>query len=157
MKDQRMTSTLSDERVLELIEAYGADPAAFPKAMREIAARRMAEAPGLFAKALDDARRLDQFLDLVPAAEVSASLRNSLLAWAPKPKRDAGAKFGLWRFLPGWLPAGAAASLVMGLVIGVNVSLPASVASAETTDETDVVMYAALGFGDYELMSEAAE
>jgi anti-sigma-K factor RskA len=136
MKDQRMTSTLSDERVLELIEAYGADPAAFPEAMREAAARRMAEAPGLFAKALDEARRLDQFLDLVPATEVSASLRDSLLARAPNPKRAAGVKIGLWRFLPGWLPAGAVASLVMGLVIGVNVSLPASVASAQATDES---------------------
>jgi hypothetical protein len=55
------------------------------------------------------------------------------------------------------LPAGAVASLVMGLLIGVNVSLPASVASADTSDEADAVMYAALGFGDYELMSETAE
>lgn len=151
MKDQRMTSTLSDERILDLIEAYGADPAAFPEAERAAATRRIAEAPGLFAKALEEARRLDQFLDLVPEADVSVSLRNSLLASAPKPQR------GLRRFLPGWLPAGAVASLVMGIMIGVNVSLPSSVASAQTTDETDAVMYAALGFGDYELMSEAAE
>ncbi|WP_321490339.1 hypothetical protein [uncultured Hyphomonas sp.] len=157
MKDQRMTPTLSDERILDLIAAYGADPAAFPEAERAAATRRIAEAPGLFAKVLDDARRLDQFLDLVPEADVSASLRNSLLASAPKPQRAARPERGLGRFLPGWLPAGAVASLVMGIMIGVNVSLPSSVASAQTTDETDAVMYAALGFGDYELMSEAAE
>lgn len=157
MTDQRMTSTLSDERILDLIEAYGADPAAFPETERESAARRITEAPGVFAKALEDARRLDQFLDLVPEAEVSASLRDSLLASAPKPKRAARPERGLRRFLPGWLPAGAVASLVMGVMIGVNVSLPSSVASAQTSDEADAVMYAALGFGDYELMSEAAE
>ena len=152
-----MTPTLSDERILDLIEAYGADPAAFPEVEREAAARRMTEAPGLFAKTLAEARRLDQLLDLVPEADVSASLRDSLLASAPKPKRAARPENSLRRFLPGWLPAGAVASLVMGIMIGVNVSLPSSVASAQTTDETDVVMYAALGFGDYELMSEAAE
>ncbi|MEZ6001391.1 hypothetical protein [Hyphomonas sp.] len=157
MKDPRMTSTLSDERILDLIEAYGADPAAFPEAVSDAAARRMAEAPGLFAKALDDARRLDQFLDLVPETEVSASLRDSLLASAPKPKRAARPEIRLRRFLPGWLPAGAVASLVMGIMIGVNVSLPSSVASAQTTDDADAVMYAALGFGDLDLMSEAAE
>ncbi|WP_273184187.1 hypothetical protein [Hyphomonas adhaerens] len=157
MKDPRMTPTLSDERILDLIEAYGADPVAFPEAERDAAVRRMNEAPSLFAKALDEARRLDQFLDIVPETEVSASLRDSLLASAPKPARAARPERGLWRFLPGWLPAGAVASLVMGLMIGVNVSLPASVASAQTTDETDAVMYAALGFGDLDLMSETAE
>ncbi len=154
MKDKGM---MPDDRILELIEAYGADPAAFPETEREAAARRIAEAPGLFAKALEDARRLDQFLDLVPEAEVSVSLRGSLLASAPKSKTTARPENSLRRFLPGWLPAGAVASLVMGIVIGVNVSLPSAVTSAQTTDEADAVMYAALGFGDLELMSEAAE
>jgi len=148
---------MPDDRILELIGAYGADPAAFPEAERDAAAHRIAEAPGLFAKALEDARRLDQFLDLVPEVQVSASLRDSLLASAPRPRKTRRAENGLRRFLPGWLPAGAVASLVMGIMIGVNVSLPASVVSAQTTDEADVVMYAALGFGDYELMSETVE
>ena len=154
MKDKEM---MPDDRILELIEAYGADPAAFPEVEREAAACRIAQAPGLFAKALEDARRLDQFLGLVPEAEVSASLRGSLLSSAPKPKKAARPENNLRRFLPCWLPAGAVASLVMGIMIGVNVSLPSSVASAQTTDEADAVMYAALGFGDLELMSEAAE
>jgi hypothetical protein len=157
MKDAGKTSAVSDERILNLIEAYGADPAAFPEAERQAAAQRMTEAPGLFARSVEEASRLDDVLNLIPDVEVSASLRDSLLAGAPKPARAGRQGSGLRRFLPGWLPAGAVASLVMGLLIGVNVSLPASVASADTSDEADAVMYAALGFGDYELMSETAE
>ena len=157
MKDRGNTPIVSDERIIALIEAYGAEASAYPEAERQAAARRMAEAPGLFAKALEDARRLDDVLNLVPEVDVPASLRDSLIASAPKPARAGRAQSGLLRFLPGWLPAGAVASLVMGLLIGVNVSLPASVANADTTDEADAVMYAALGFGDYELMNETAE
>lgn len=159
MKDPMNKSVLSDERIFDLIGAYGADPSAFPEAERAAAARRLAEAPGLFAAALEEARQLDSFLGLVPEVDVPASLRDSLLASAPKQKKASRFEGGFDRFLPSWLPAGAVASLVMGVLIGVNVSLPASVASAETntTDEADAVMYAALGFGDYELMSETTE
>lgn len=159
MKDPMNKSVLSDERIFDLIGAYGADPSAFPEAEQAAAARRIAAAPGLFAAALEEARRLDSLLEMVPEVDVPASLRDSLLASAPKQKKVSRFEGGFGRFLPSWLPAGAVASLVMGVLIGVNVSLPASVASAETntTDEADAVMYAALGFGDYELMSETTE
>jgi hypothetical protein len=153
-----MTPSLSDARILDLIEAYGADPAAFPEAERNAAARRMAESPAVFATALADARQLDSALGLLPEVTVPAALRASLLASAPAPKKAVRSGAGLKRFLPAWLPAGALASLVMGVLVGVNVAAPVSVATATpAVDEADSVMYAALGFGDYDLMSESTE
>jgi hypothetical protein len=154
-----MTKSLNDARILDLIEAYGADPAAFPEAERAGAARRLAEAPAVFATALADARRLDSALGLLPEVTVPPALRACLLASAPAPKnvvRGSGAS--LKRFLPAWLPAGALASLAVGVLVGVNVAAPVSVASVTpAVDEADSVMYAALGFGDYDLMSETTE
>lgn len=152
------TPLMNDDRILELIAAYGADPDAFPEAERADAARRMAEAPAVFANALEEARLLDGLLGQMPDVAVSPALRDALVSSAPKtkpaPVRNGG---GLRRFLPGWLPAGAVASLAMGLLIGVNVSMPATVATASTDDEADAVMYAALGFGDYSLMDESTQ
>ena len=153
-----MTKSLNDARILDLIEAYGADPAAFPEAERAGAARRMAEASAVFATALADARRLDSALGLLPEVTVSPALRASLLASAPTPKKAVRSGVGLKRFLPAWLPAGALASLAVGVLVGVNVAAPVSVASVTpAVDEADSVMYAALGFGDYDLMSETTE
>ncbi|MEZ6012928.1 MAG: hypothetical protein R3C08_13800 [Hyphomonas sp.] len=151
-------SLISDARILELIGAYGADPAAFPEAERAEAARRMAEMPAVFAAALDEARLLDDFLGRMPDVTVSPALREALVSSAPKAKTaPVRSGTGLRRFLPGWLPAGAVASLAMGLLIGVNVSMPATVATASADDEADAVMYAALGFGDYSLMDESTQ
>jgi len=151
---------ITDERIFELIAAYGADGNAWPEAERAAARRRMAEAPALFASALEEARSLDAALGGLAEIDVPASLRDALIASAPKPQQSAGrAGSGWMRFVPRWVPAGAFASLAMGLLIGVNVSLPASVATASTAEEeADAVMYAALGFDDYgALMDEITE
>jgi len=151
-------SLISDARILELIGAYGADPNAFPEAERTEAARRIAEVPAVFAAALEEARLLDDVLGRMPDVTVSPALRETLVSSAPKAKTaPVRSGTGLRRFLPGWLPAGAVASLAMGLLIGVNVSMPATVATASADDEADAVMYAALGFGDYSLMDESTQ
>ena len=153
------TPPITDERIFALIDAYGADPDAFPEAERADAKRRMTDAPALFAVALEDARLLDGMLGRLPDVTIPAALRETLIAGAPKAKKVDGRNgAGLRRFLPAWLPAGAVASLAMGILIGVNVSAPAAVATASVADEdADAVMYAALGFGDYSLMNESTE
>ena len=152
------TPGMTDERIFELIEAYGADPEGFPEAERAGAMQRMSAAPALFAAALDEARRLDGALARLPDVTVSSALRAALLADAPKPEKAASrSASGLRRFLPAWIPAGALASLAMGILIGVNVSVPSAVATASADDEADAVMYAALGFGEYALMDETTE
>ena len=64
----------TDERIFALIDAYGADPDAFPEAERDLARRRMAEAPALFASALKEAALLDGVLDGLPDVDVPAPL-----------------------------------------------------------------------------------
>jgi len=149
---------MTDERIFELIDAYGADPHAFPEAERDAVRKRLAEAPGLFAAALEQARSLDTMLARLPEPAVPEALRASILAAAPQAPKPAatGLRGRLFGRLPNWIPAGAVASLAMGLLIGVNVSVPASMATA-STDDADTVMYAALGFDDYSLINEGME
>ncbi|MEZ5945939.1 MAG: hypothetical protein R3C13_08215 [Hyphomonas sp.] len=147
---------ISDERIFEMIEAFGADVRAFPEVEQEAARRRMTEAPGVFASALEAARSLDSMLAGLPEPSISSALREGILAAAPRDRTQAAGRWGLLSRLPNWLPAGAFASLAMGLVIGVNVSLPAAVATASVED-ADSVMYAAFGFDDYPLIDEAIE
>ena len=75
--------TLSTERVLELIEAYGAEPGAWPDDERAAASMLIAESPDLFASALADSRALDALLLNEAVPEPSAALSEAILAAAP--------------------------------------------------------------------------
>jgi len=135
---------ITDERVLALIEAYGADPDMFPEAERAAAKSRMAEHPGRFADAVAAARDLDGILAGMPDITTPASLRDALISSAPKPARASR-----WK-LPVWIPAGALASLTVGLFAGMSVAQPIT-----TQDEqAEAAVYAALGFDTYTLEIE---
>lgn len=142
-----MTVTvINDARVLELIEAYGAEPMGWPEDERDAARARLAAHPEAFAEALALARALDAALALDPVPEPSAQLTETILAAAPSaPRARAGLFAGLSALLfPQGLrwPAGAAlASLVMGLVGGY-----AYAATGIGYDQADSVYYAAFGF-----------
>lgn len=137
---------ITDERVLALIEAYGADPDMFPEAERAAAKSRMAEHPGRFADAVAAARDLDGILAGMPDITTPASLRDALISSAPKPKP---ARASRWK-LPVWIPAGALASLTVGLFAGMSVAQPIT-----TQDEqAEAAVYAALGFDTYTLEIE---
>lgn len=137
---------MTHERVLELIEAFGAEPMGWPEDERE-AARALLEAdPDAFASALAEARALDQALALEPVPEPSASLADAILAAAPV---SAPARASLLGGLSSLLfpqgtrwPAGAAlASLLMGLVGGY-----AYASTGIGYDQADSAYYAAFGF-----------
>lgn len=137
---------ITDERVLALIEAYGADPDMFPEAERAAAKSRMAEHPGRFADAVAAARDLDGILAGLPDITTPASLRDALISSAPKTKP---ARASRWK-LPVWIPAGALASLTVGLFAGMSVAQPIT-----TQDEqAEAAVYAALGFDTYTLEIE---
>lgn len=134
---------ISDERVLALIETYGADPDMFPEAERAAARARMQAHPERFEAALDAARQVDALLGNVPDIVTSDELRNALIASAPKapaPRRSG------WK-LPVWIPAGALASLVVGLFAGMSVAQPVTTQD----DQAEAAVYAALGFDMYTL------
>ncbi|MEL7033890.1 MAG: hypothetical protein AAGL97_15525 [Pseudomonadota bacterium] len=137
--------TISTERVLELIAAYGAEPGAWPKDERAAATQLLETAPDLFAAALDEARALDALLQTERVPEPSLQLGETILAVAPTAKRvRKGAFNGLTALIfpqgVRW-PAGAAlASLMMGLVGGY-----AYAATGAGYDQADLAYYAAFG------------
>ncbi len=136
---------MTQERVLELIAAYGAEPMGWPEDERD-AARALLEAePGAFAAALSDAEALDQALCLEAVPEPSAILAESILAAAPDaPRTQSGLidRLSAVLFPQGirW-PAGAAlASLAMGLIGGY-----AYASTGIGYDQADSAYYAAFG------------
>ncbi|MCR9270287.1 MAG: hypothetical protein NXH72_09895 [Hyphomonadaceae bacterium] len=137
---------MTAERVLELIEAFGAAPGGWPEAERA-AARALLEAqPDLFAAAIADARAVDDLLSEEVVPEPSLDLAQSILAQAPQVVPEQNNLIGVLGrviFPQGarW-PAGAViASLFMGLVGGYSYA-----STGAGYDQADSAYYAAFGF-----------
>lgn len=133
---------MTEDRLIELIESWGADPSAFPEAERAAARALLATNPARFAAAIDEARALDAALARMPDILPSAALTEALVASAPKPKR-AGGGFRLSKFAP-WAPASCAAALAAGLFMGLMVAPTASADS--DTDDVQALLEEAIGY-----------
>lgn len=77
------------DRALQVIEAYGANPARWPERDR-VLMNGMRDAP-VVADALREAQALDMMLDKDPAPEIDRTLMNRLVAAAPVAAPDANA------------------------------------------------------------------
>lgn len=147
-------STMTDERVLELIDAFGAEPGGWPEADREAADAHIRANPHVFEAALEQARALDMMLAAEPIPEPSAQLAERILASAPA--AESARRRNLLSVLGGVImpngrrwPAGAAlASLTMGLFAGYAAS--ASTPSSVYQTDAENVVYGAIGYGDFE-------
>lgn len=108
---------MTQERFLEILEAYGSDPARWPEVERE-AAQAYADAhPELVAQAIETERQLDAWLG--PAeAEVSPLLEARILQHAPRLKP---AVFEHWR-----LTGAVAAAVLVAVTIGFGSNLVGS-------------------------------
>lgn len=144
---------MTDDRLLELIEAWGADVNAFPEGERAAAKALLAAHPARFASALAEARLLDAAFSQMPEILPSPALTEALVASAPKPSQAPGGR-RLPRFLP-WAPAGGFAALATGLFMGFLVAPAASAASP--TDEAASVLEHALGFDPAAFTEELGE
>jgi len=144
---------MTEDRLIELIEAWGADPSAYPEAERAAAKALLAARPERFAEALAEARALDAALARMPEILPSAALTEALIASAPKPRLASGG-FRLPKFAP-WAPAGGFAALAAGLFMGVMVAPTASAAS--DTEEVEIVLEHALGFDPAAFAEELGE
>lgn len=147
-----MTKTMTDARLIALIEAWGADVKAFPEAERDAAAALLAEAPQRFATHLTAAREMDALLCTVPESLPSAALTAALIDSAPRPRPQRRNWFAA---IPRWPAAGALASLAIGLAIGLATAQP--VADDAPEDAVDTLVYAALGFDTLTYTQEAAQ
>ena len=144
---------MTDDRLFVLIEAYGAEPGAWPEDERAAAERLLASDPSRFASALEDARALDLVIEQDAMIEPPAGLAERLLADAPTaPKQRGGILQSLADIImPNGVrwPAGAAlASLVMGLLAGYTTAAAAPADTYQT--EAEEVVYSALGYDAFE-------
>ncbi|MEQ8442891.1 MAG: hypothetical protein RIM33_15350 [Alphaproteobacteria bacterium] len=118
-----MGGNVTEDRLIEILDAYGADPLAWPERERYDAQRLAADPSPRLAAALDDAAALDQLLSRASVPEMSDAAIARLVADA---KPGQFAKVGrLFSQLSGWTgpiwqPAGAlACALFLGIGVGV--------------------------------------
>lgn len=102
---------MTQERFIEILEAYGADPARWPEAEREAAEAYARAHPDLVADALAIEAELDAALG--PAeVEASALLEARIMKSMPRPATGG---------LPSWRIAGAvAAALLVAVSVGMG-------------------------------------
>ena len=143
-------TNMTEARVLELIEAYGPEPAAWPEQEREPASAMLRARPSVFSEALAEARALDAALLALPEPQAPAGLAERIIASAPvaKTARAAGIldavrdKLSIGGKL--WPSATAMASAVFGMFIGYSALGATQVASVDYADEA---VYAAFDEG----------
>ena len=151
-----MRNEMNLERLREIVDAYGASATRWPEAERPAAEALLAASAEARALA-DDAARFDALLDMAPAEEPSAALRERLMAARPRAaaplagpaaetpyRKERGFFSGLleavWPYGSAAFPAGAlAAALVMGMVLGStsDISVFDSGTSVATTSDTE--------------------
>lgn len=144
------------ERVFELIEAFGAHPAAWPEDERDVAAAMIEAQPAVFASALADAQALDRMLMDAPMIAPSTNLTARILQdapAAPRPRIVAQLKSVIFPQGTRW-PAGATlASLAMGLIGGYAYASTGSI-----YDEAGEAYYSAFSYdAEVAWVSEDAE
>lgn len=150
------TRVMTDERLMVLIEAYGAYPIAWPEEERDAAEAHLAAHPERFEGALKAARRLDALFEEDAIMAPPEGLSARILADAPSARRRSGFATSLGRlFLPQgrrWPASAALASLVVGLFAGYTAS--AMTPASPYEDEAESIVYAALGYDGLETLIE---
>lgn len=145
---------MTNARVIELIEAYGREPAAWPEDERAAAQDLLQRAPDAFAEAFEEAIALEAALATLPEPQVPAGLAERIVASAPfKPQRETA---GFLARLKDMLSIGgsiipsasALASSAVGLMIGYGAIGTTQVAEVDYAEEA---LYAAFDGGyDFE-------
>lgn len=148
---------ITDERVLELIEAYGASPMAWPEDERSAAEARLSANRDRFAGALETARALDSLFEADELPAPPQGLAGRILEAAPQPRQKTQPLLGgLVRLIipqgRRWPASAALASLVMGLFAGYTASATSPAPGYE--NEAESIVYAALGYDEFEALIE---
>jgi hypothetical protein len=106
-----MMPEITQERLEQLLDAYGAAPERWPSAERAAAEHLIARSPAARA-CWDEAAALDRALDALPAEQPDPRLAARVLAAAPRGRRPTRAR--AWRrVLVAAVPLAAAAALTL--------------------------------------------
>lgn len=110
------TMTMTEARLRQLLDSYGAEAERWPAAERAAALALLAERADLRAER-SAAAKLDRLLALAERPRASGALLGRLVEAAPRGRRRWLAD--LWPFGPAWQPASALAlALLLGLASG---------------------------------------
>jgi len=138
---------MTPDRLLTLIDAYGADPLSWPEDERASAVALLDAEPERFAAALADARALDVSFAAAPPIDSPPGLASRIIASAPQPSELAQTslldRLKSWLLPDGqvWPAAVTAASMLIGVMIGYG-AIGAD--TSAPTSEADQAFYAAL-------------
>jgi len=139
---------MTEARLIELIEAYGGDPEAWPEGERAAALALLSKSEAAQA-ALSEARALDGLLGAGGGTVRADGPLKARIAAIPEPKR-VGLLAGLWPFGGIWQPAaGLAAAAVVGFILGTGAPAAPDSGADQAQDETVFAVIAAAG-GDIE-------
>ena len=138
-------TAMTDTRLLEIIETWGADAAGWPQDERAAAEAHLAASPERFAAALADARALDQMFDSLAQPEMPRALTEAIIAAAPRPRAARGGLPRWFGLRTPWAPASGMAAAALGLFMGLTVA-PAASADDEMNAEVQQLVVSALGF-----------
>ena len=137
---------VSEKRLLELIRAYGSNPARWPEDEREAARARQQHASADFERTRADEARLDALLKSPAPEPASAELQARIAripAANPRPGRRMLTSF--WPFAPTWQAAtGLSAAAILGLLTGIAIPLDSQV-TIEAEDSQIAIVAAAGG------------
>ena len=142
----------SDDQLIGLIAAYGADLSAWPDNLAASAAQQVTQAGPAVRAALDEAAALDAMLSSLPEVEPPAHLAAAILDAAPARKSPEARRSGWlsWLGVTG-MPVRAGAALA-SLAIGLSVGFGTAAASAPSADDFDHAMSKAINLeydGDF--------
>lgn len=140
-----MTHAMTDDRLIELIETWGAEAAAWPEAEREAGKAHLQAHPERFAAALAQAKELDTILGALPEPAMPRDLTETIIAAAPRPKSVRGGLPRWFGLKTPWAPASGFAAAALGLFMGLTLA-PAASADDEVTAEVQELVVSALGF-----------
>lgn len=140
-----MTQSMTDARLIELIETWGAEPASWPEADKAAGKALLVAHPERFAETIAQARQLDQMLGALPEPEMPAALAQAIMDAAPRPRRAGGSLSRWFGLKTPWAPASGLAAAAVGLLMGLTVA-PAASADDEVTAEVQELVVSALGF-----------
>ena len=135
---------MTEDRLIEVIDAFGADPSVWPVTDAEAAASMLAAPSARVQSALDEAMALDAELAELIGPEPPEHLHAAILDSAPRPAAARPRRWFNGMLQPAWSTGAALASLAVGFVMGTTL-----LAEPTQSEPGESAVYAALGIEAY--------
>lgn len=148
-------SNMTDNRLLEILAAYGASPLNWPEDERSAAETLLEAHPERFSNAIAEAQLMDDELGALPSAELPKGLIENIIASAPTEEQArlrSSLDFSTWR-LPLWASGFATACLALGMAVGYTMPISEN----GDYDPSEVALTYALFDADFSAFSEETD